>query len=150
MCFDAQRQKETMTSAAAQIARDYRGPERRIAWLTLAIGTAASAAVAVGVSWRAGAGVLLGALLAWVNLRWLQEALDALVRLSKAQQGASRPRISTWVYMKFFGRYALIALITYVIVTRFAVPVLSVLGGLCALGAAAMAGSVYELIAKPD
>jgi len=106
--------------------------------------------MAVGISWRAGAGVLTGALLAWVNFYWLQHALDALVQLSKVQQGAGRPWISTWVYAKLFGRYALIALVTYVIVRRFALPVLSVLGGLCALGAATIAGSIYELIARPD
>ncbi len=139
-----------MSSAAAQSTKDYRRPERRIAWLTLAFGFAASLTMAVGISWRAGAGVLTGALLAWVNFYWLQQALDALVQLSKVQQGAERPRISTWVYAKLFGRYALIALVTYVIVTRFALPVLSVLGGLCALGAATIAGSIYELIARPN
>lgn len=139
-----------MSRSAAQVASDYRRPESRIAWLTLALGCAASVAVSMGISWRAGAGVLIGALLAWVNFRWLQQALDALVRLSGAQQGASRPRISIWVYGKLFGRYALIALVAYVTVRAFAVPVLSVLGGLCALGAATMTGSIYELVARPD
>ena len=139
-----------MSAPVAQIASDYRRPESRIAWLTLALGCAASVAVSVGISWRAGAGVLIGALLAWVNFRWLQQALDALVRLSGAQGGASHSRISLWVYGKLFGRYILIALVAYVTVRGFAVPVLSVLGGLCTLGAATMAGSIYELVARPD
>lgn len=128
----------------------YARPERRIAWLTLAIGSATAAGVVLVVTPRAGVGVLLGALLAWVNLRWLQQALDALVQLSTAQAGEARPRISSWVYIKFFARYALIGLVLYVMVSGFRIPVLSMLGGLCALGAAAIAESVYEVIARPD
>lgn len=128
----------------------YGRPERRIAWLTLAIGSVAATVVAIAATPRAGVGVLLGAMLAWVNLRWLQQALDALVQLSTAQAGKARPRISSWVYFKFFARYALIGLVLYVMVSGFGIPVLSMLGGLCALGAAAMAESLYEVIARPD
>lgn len=139
-----------MSSAASPVARDSRRAERRIARLTLILGFVAALPVAVWISWRSGAGVLVGALLAWVNFRWLQQGLDALVKLATAQQGVAAPRISVWVYVKLLARYALIALMAYVIVSAFEVPVLSIVGGLCALGAAAVAGSIYELVAKSD
>ena len=135
--------KETQTDDA------YARPERRIAWLTLLLGGAAAAGVAVGVSPRAAAGVVVGTLLAWANLRWLQQALDALVRLATAQAGKPQPRVSIWVYIKFFARYALIALLVYAMVARFRVPILSLLAGLCAVGAAALAESVYEIFVPP-
>jgi len=118
--------------------------ERRIGWLTLALGLATAAAAGVAYGLRAGAGVLVGALLAWVNARWLQQALDALVRVSTAQAGVPKPRISKWLYAKFFARYGLMAIVIYVMVKYFDVPVLSLLGGLLALGAAAMAEFFYE------
>ncbi len=135
---------------AAPSSDFYQRAERRLSWLTLALGLAAATAVALLLSLRAGVGVFVGATLAWVNLRWLQQALDALVLLSTAQEGAPRPRISLWLYVKFFGRYALIGLVLYAMVAAFGVPILSLVGGLCALGAAAMAESVYELIAPQD
>lgn len=122
--------------------------ERRIAWLTLLVGAAAAASIAVWVSLAAGLGVALGAALAWVNFRWLQQAVDALVRLSTATPGDARPRISAWVYVKFFGRYALIGVALYVIVSRSLVPVASLLGGLLALGAAAMLEAIYEVVTR--
>lgn len=124
--------------------------EIRIARLTLLFGAAAGLAVAALLSLRDGAGVMVGALLAWVNFRWLRGALDALVILSTAQAGAPRPRVSLWTYLKFFGRYALIGIVLYVMVARFGVPILSLLGGLCALGAATLAGSLYEVITRPE
>lgn len=124
--------------------------ERRIAWLTLVIGGAGAAAVAVVGRPRAGAGVLVGALLAWLNLRWLQQALDALVRLSTARPDIRRPRISVWVYVKFFARYALIGLVLYAMVRGLGVPVLSMLMGLLSLGAATVTASIYEVLARPD
>ena len=135
---------------AAPRSNFHQRAERRIGWLTLALGCAAAAAVALLLSLRAGVGVFVGAALAWVNLRWLQQALDSLVLLSTAQVGAPKPRISFLLYVKFFGRYALIVLVLYAMVARFGVPILSLLGGLCALGAAAMVESVYELIAPQD
>lgn len=125
--------------------------ERRIGWLTLALGLAAAAitgAVGVGPS-ASGLGVVIGAVLAWLNYRWLHQAAAELSRLAAAGEG-SRPHISTWVYVKLLARYGLIGVVLYVMVTRFAVPVVSMLAGLCALGAAAMAESIYELLVRPD
>jgi len=122
--------------------------ERRVAWMTLALGAAAAAVTSFAVSPLAGLGVCLGSLLAWVNLLWLEQAADGLARLAKVQPGKERPRISGWTWTKFFARYALIGLALYVTVSRSRVPAASVLGGLLLLGAAAMGVGLYEVLVE--
>jgi hypothetical protein len=122
--------------------------ERRIVRLTLVLGFLAAIPVAVWYSWRVGAGVFIGAVLAWINARWLQQALDVLTKLSIAQAGAPKPRISASVYVKFVARYVLMGIVIYIMMTYFAVPVVSLLSGLLALGAAAMAEFLYESMSR--
>lgn len=122
--------------------------ERRIARLTLILGAVGSIAVAAAFSPRAGLGVLTGTVLAWINFRWLQQAIDALVRVFSAQPGAEKPRISSWVYIKLFARYALMAVVIYVMVHYFDVPILGLLVGLFSLGAAALTESIYEIATR--
>jgi ATP synthase I chain len=124
--------------------------ERRIGYWTLALGFAAAVAVTLWLSPRAGVGVAVGAVLAWINYRWLKGGIAALVQVSAAQSGAPSPQVSSWVYARLFGRYILIGAALYVMVTRFATPVVSILGGLCALGAAAMAEGLYEVFTASE
>jgi small-conductance mechanosensitive channel len=119
--------------------------ERRIAWLTLVFGSAASAAAAVAGKWPWAAGLLIGAVLAWLNFRWLRRGLDALVAASTAQAGAEKPRVPLGAYFAAAFRYGLIALVVYVIFKVLRVPLASMVVGMCALAAAAIAASVYEL-----
>jgi small-conductance mechanosensitive channel len=119
--------------------------ERRIAWLTLAFGVAACAAAAFAGSRLWAAGLLIGAVLAWLNFRWLRRGLDALVAASTAQAGAERPRVPLGAYFAAVFRYGLIALMVYVIFKVLKVPLASMVVGMCALAAAAIAASVYEL-----
>jgi len=119
--------------------------ERRIAWLTLAIGAAASAAAAFAGSRLWAGGLLIGAALAWLNFRWLRKGLDVLVTASAAQAGAAKPRVPVGSYFAALFRYALIALMVYVIFKILTVPLASMVVGMCALAAAAIAASVYEL-----
>jgi hypothetical protein len=119
--------------------------ERWIGWLTLGIGLAAGLAVALLHSWRWGVGIFGGAVLGWLNFHWLQGALDALKSVSTAQVDAPRPQVPVWTWMRFLGRYALIGLAMYVIFIWFNIPILSMLVGLCALGAATMAEGIYEV-----
>jgi len=118
--------------------------ERRMAATTLVLGTALAAVTLAMHSAPAATGVMLGTLLAWLNLRWLDQAARALAGLAQAETAAEKPQIpqSTWV--KFFARYALMALALYVTVTRSPVPLVSVVGGLLMLGAAAMVVGLYE------
>jgi len=122
--------------------------ERRVAWMTLALGAVAAAALALARAPLVGVGLALGSLLAWLNFRWLQQASDGLAQLAKAQPGRERPVISQWTWAKFFARYALIALVLYVTVSRSRVPIVSVVGGLLMLGAAAMAVGLYEVLVE--
>ena len=119
--------------------------ERRIAWLTLVFGSAASSAAAFAGNRLWAAGLLIGAVLAWLNVRGLRKGLDALVTASAAQAGAANPRVPVGSYFAALFRYALIALLVYVIFKILRVPLASMVVGMCALAAAAIAASVYEL-----
>jgi hypothetical protein len=119
--------------------------ERRIAQFTLAIGCAASFVTSILFSMRAGVGLLIGALLAWGNFRWLERAMDSITRASAAQANSPEARVPISSYFGLFVRYALIAAVVYVIFLKFRIPVLSMVVGLCALGAAAMLATLIEV-----
>ncbi len=124
----------------------YRAAERRIEWLTLALGAAGAVFAALRWDWRAGAGVALGALLTWLNFRWLKQGVGALVTVSTVQAGSEHVRVPRSVYLKFFGRFALLLLVVYVILSRSLLPVAAVLGGLFAVVAAVMLELLFELV----
>jgi len=124
----------------------YLETEKWIARLTLALGAVAAGIVTwfYGTVW--GAGIFIGAILGWFNFRWLKLGLDALTAASAAQQGHCKPEIPVSTYFKAAFRYGLIGLTVYVIFKYLNVPVLSMILGLCALGAATIAVSVYEIL----
>jgi hypothetical protein len=119
--------------------------ERRIAQFTIVIGCAASFVTSILFSMRAGAGLLIGALMAWGNFRWLERAMDSITRASAAQANSPEARVPISNYFGLFARYALIAAVVYVIFLEFRIPVLSMVVGLCALGAAAMLATLIEV-----
>ncbi len=122
-----------------------RTTERRIAWLTIGFGVAAGAVATLFRAWSWAAGLIIGAALAWFNFRWLRRGADALVLASVAQAGAENPEVPPGTYAKMAFRYVLIALTVYVIFRFLNIPLASMVAGLCALGAAAIAASVYEI-----
>ena len=124
----------------------YLETEKWIARLTLALGIVAAGIVTwfYGTLW--GVGIFIGAILGWFNFRWLKQGLDALAAASAAQQGHSKPEVPVSTYFKAAFRYGLIGLAVYVIFKYLNVPVLSMIFGLCALGAATIAVSVYEIL----
>jgi hypothetical protein len=119
--------------------------ERRIASLTLVLGGITAIGAYFLFSARVGAGVLIGALLAWVNFRWLKNALDAVTRVATVQSQSAKVRLPIWSIFGLIGRYILIALVVCVIFIFFRIPVLSMVVGLCALGAATIGASLYEV-----
>jgi small-conductance mechanosensitive channel len=121
--------------------------ETRISQLTLVIGLLTAVPVAFLHSARFGAGIFIGSVLAWLNFRWLKQGLDALTA-AIAERKKGKVPIST--YFKAMFRYGLIALIAYVIFRYLKVPALSMILGLCALGAATVAVSVYEILRPRD
>jgi hypothetical protein len=120
---------------------------RRLQLLTLGSGFIAAVVVAIRMSIRVGAGVAVGTILAWLNYRWLDSGLAVLVASAMAQQGSPQPHVPMGVYVRFAGRYLLIGLLVYATVSCLHVPLLSVIAGLLALGAGAMAEGLYEIIA---
>ena len=127
-------------------AAPYLQSEKRIALLTLILGALAAIPVAWfdGPAW--GAGIFVGSTLAWFNFHWLRQGLDALTTAATAQANRRNPRVPIMTYFKSLFRYGLIALAVYVIFKYLNVPILSMILGLCALGAATMAVSVYEIL----
>jgi small-conductance mechanosensitive channel len=124
--------------------------ERRIGWLTLLFGFAAAALVAALQRRAWAAGLAIGTVLAWLNFRWLKRALDALVLASKAQQGREKPKVPLTTYLAVLFRYGLLGLTVYVIFIYLHVPLGSMVLGLCALAAAAIAASVWEILRPVD
>jgi small-conductance mechanosensitive channel len=112
--------------------------EQRIAWLTLAHQR----------PWATG--IAIGTVLAWLNFRWLKRGLDALVTASEAQQGNEKSQVPLATYFAAVFRYGLLALAVYVIFNYLHVPVGSMVVGLCALAAATLAASVWEILHPVD
>jgi ATP synthase I chain len=128
----------------------YRQFESRISQLTLLLGALAALPVAYFHGWRWGAGIWIGAALAWLSFRWLKQGLDALTEAATAQANQKIVRVPLLVYFKALFRYGLIAFVVYVIFEYLNVPVLSMVLGLCALGAATLVVSVHSILRPSD
>ncbi|HEY4978332.1 MAG TPA: ATP synthase subunit I [Candidatus Acidoferrum sp.] len=128
----------------------YLQSEAHIAQLTLILGVVAALPVTYFHGWPWGLGIFAGAVLAWFNFRWLQKGLDALAGAATAQSGQPTAAVPFTTYFFAALRYLLIALAVYVIFKLLNVPVLSMIFGLCALGAATIAVSVHEILHSPD
>ena len=124
--------------------------ERRISWLTLALGLTAGGLVGALGDRLWGCGVAIGGLLAWLNFRWLKRGLDVFLTASAAQADRPKPEIPLSSYFAAAFRYVLLGFAIYVIFIYLKVPVLSMLVGLFALGAATIAASLYEILRPAD
>ena len=82
----------------------------------------------------------------WLNFRWLRRALDALVVLSTAQEGREKPKVPVTTYLASLFRYGLLGFTVYVIFILLHVPLGSMIVGFCALAAAAIVASVWEIL----
>ena len=100
--------------------------------------------------WRAGLGIVLGAVLSWINFRWLKQGVGALAHLSKAQQGLPQPKVPKSIYAKFIGRYALLIAGAYVILVYLKLPAISLLAGFGAVGIAALVEVVSQLFRSTE
>ena len=124
--------------------------ERRIGWLTLVFGFVATAVVLVLRHQRWATGLAMGTALAWLNFRWLRHAVDALVAVSTAQAGRERARVPLTAYLAALFRYGLLGLAVYVIFVFLHVPLGSIIFGFCALAAATIVASVWEILRPVD
>ena len=114
-------------------------------WFTVVAGSLSALAIAAFRSPRWGIGVAVGTVLAWLNFRWLDQGVGAIVVAAQAQEGQPKPKVPAGTFWKFALRYALIGAATYVSVVYFAVPLVAVVTGLLALGAAAMMEGLFEV-----
>jgi hypothetical protein len=131
---------------------------RRIAALTLGFGLAAAMAALALQRMDWAKGLAGGAVLAWLNFRWLSRGIRALVEAGLAQardsadEGEGRKtdaKSSAYpvvTYLTLAFRYALVGLGVYVIFNYLHAPLISIGLGLCAFVAAILTASVWEII----
>jgi small-conductance mechanosensitive channel len=124
--------------------------EQLIAGLTLAIGLASAIAIGFLYDWVWGAGTGIGTVLAWLNFRWLKQAVGALAAAATAQSNQQKVQVPLASYFLAMFRYALIAIAVYVIFKYLKVPILSMISGLFALGAATLVACLYEILRPVD
>ena len=123
----------------------YRAAERRIEYLIVVIGVTAAVGATAVWNWRVGAGFACGAMLSWINYRWMKQGVDTLARLSNAQGTSEKPRIPTAVYVKSASRYVLLVAVGYVILRGFDFPAVSLVAGFFAAGTAAIVEMIGQL-----
>jgi len=132
------------------MARDeafYAAAEKRIEYLTIGAGLATAIVSLVVWGPKAAASLAAGAALSWLNFRWMKQGVGALIPLASAQAGAEKVRIPKKVYLKFLGRYALLLIVAYVILSRLRLPATFLIAGLFAVVAAVLLEMIFELFA---
>lgn len=134
------------TELKPAVAAAFSRTEQRIAWLTLVLGGATAIIVAILRHPAWADGLAIGTALAWLNFRWLRRGMDALVAVAKAQEGFAKPQIPVGTWFRLMLRYGLIGFCVYVIFEVLKVPLASMVVGLCALGAATITASVYDIL----
>lgn len=123
----------------------YEAVERRIERLTLVAGGMGAFVSAWKWGWRAGMGFIIGALLSWLNFRWLDQGLGALLRAAANPAAASKTPVARWIYARFLGRMALLVCALYVILKGAWFPGRAVLTGLFSLIAGVIVEVTYEV-----
>ena len=123
----------------------YKAVERRIEWLTLAVGAAGAMLAGWKWGWRGGVGLAFGAVLSWLNFRWLERGIGALFLAATASPNSEPPRVSRWIYVRFFARMALLVFAVYVILKGAWFPGRAVLAGLFSLIAAIIIEVTFEV-----
>lgn len=119
---------------------------RGVEYWTVGLGGTGALVAWLHWGWRAGAGVAAGALLSWVNYRWLKQGVIALTTRAMEQAGKERVRAPRGVWLKFLGRFVLLAVAAYVILAGFKWPAVAVLSGLFAVVAGMLAEMILHLL----
>jgi len=105
------------------------------------IGVAALATGWVFFGWRKALGFALGASIAYVNFRWLEQVVAGIADLT-IQSGT--PASSRGVVHRFLLRYFLMAIIAFVILTLSRESLYGLFAGLLLPVAAILCEAVYE------
>jgi len=123
----------------------YESVERRIERVTLVIAAAGGVYASSKWGWRSGIGFAAGAVLSWLNFRWLEQGIGAMFRAAVPQSGSEPYRASPLIYARFFARMALLVAAVYVILRVAWFPGKAVLAGLFSLIAAVILEVTYEV-----
>ena len=118
---------------------------RRVEWLTLALGGLGAIWAAWRWGWRGALGLIVGTALSWLNFRWLKGGVQAFGKAATEQAGSSAARVPVSAYVKFIGRFGLLLVVVYVILTRSWVPPIPLFAGLFASAAGVVVALVWEL-----
>jgi hypothetical protein len=129
-------------SSAHEMA-EYAAMLRRVQRMILIAGVCA-AAVSLPFGWVLAAGVLLGALLGWINFRWLAASVNAVGE--RIAQVHSREH-GVGVVIRGTGRIFLIALVAYVIFKCSVRGLVGFTAGLAMPVLVLMGQAAYEFIA---
>jgi hypothetical protein len=121
---------------------------RRVEWLTLVLGGVVAPFAASRWGWRGGLGVVLGTVLSWINFRWLKGGVHAFGKTATEQTSPDNARVPKGALAKFIGRFALLLVAVYVILTRSWVPPVAFFAGLFASAAGVVTALVYELLSS--
>src|SRR5580698_10757835 len=124
----------------------YGGAARRILWSIIVLSV-----IIVPLTWvrfgRATAeGFFLGAVISYVNFRWLERAVNGLARAIVEFQSPER---GGFIVFRFLIRYLLIAIVASVIFISWPRAFKGMLFGLCLPVAAMMGEAVYEGFSAP-
>jgi ATP synthase I chain len=118
---------------------------QRVDWLTLVLGGVGAFWAEWRWGWRGCVGLALGAILSWINFRWLKGGVQGFGGVSADGSGATPAGVPWKAFAKFFGRFFLLLAAVYVILTYSSLSVVAVFTGLFASAAAVVLGLVYEL-----
>ena len=121
------------------------GLDRRLWKISVGLGVPACLATLILGGLDSGLGFLAGAVLSWINFRWLKQGVDRLLESTRQTQPLPRRTVRAAIF-KYFLRYALIGLSLY---ATFRVDVLEVFGffsGLLLVVGAVLVECVLQVI----
>lgn len=117
----------------------------RIRWMTVVLGVTGTVAGGSLFGWRSGAGVVMGAAVAYVNLVWLHRGSVMMIDRLLAPSGKAPSKLRLAV--AFSVRYVFVLAIAYGIMKGLPSLMISFTIGLFLPILAAMCEGVYELLA---
>jgi hypothetical protein len=117
----------------------------RVEATTLALGAAGAIYEWIRVGWRAALALAVGAVISWLNYRWLRSGVTALAPAPDASAQPQPTPAFAKTFLKFFGRIVLLLVALYVILSRSLLPSTPLLAGLFASVAAVMLQTVFLL-----
>lgn len=140
--------------------------QKRVERMIVVFGIAGTGFVCCRWGLLPAAGFAAGAALSWLNYRWLKQGVMTIVppaasapdgaQSGEASGGENAPaaveapavarKLPLKAFAKFFGRYVLLIVALYVILSRSVLPAAPFLAGLFVVVAAVVAEILYELM----